>query len=35
MVKAFEDKTGDDYAAQGGKYRNATGADIDIVKSQA
>ncbi|WP_432790438.1 GNAT family N-acetyltransferase [Brevibacterium sp. K11IcPPYGO002] len=25
-------ETGDDYAAQGGKFRNATGADFDIVE---
>ena len=31
FVKKLQE-TGDDYAAQGGKYRNATGADIDIVK---
>ena len=34
FVKKLQE-TGDDYAAQGGKYRNATGADIDIVKRQA
>jgi predicted GNAT family acetyltransferase len=28
-------ETGDDYAAQGGKFRNATGADFDIVKRRA
>ncbi|MDN5586018.1 MAG: GNAT family N-acetyltransferase [Brevibacterium aurantiacum] len=28
-------EAGDDYAAQGGKFRNATGADFDIVKRQA
>ena len=34
FVKKLQE-TGDDYAAQGGKFRNATGADIDIVKRQA
>ncbi len=34
FVKKLKE-TGDDYAAQGGKFRNATGADIDIVKRQA
>ncbi|WP_152345965.1 GNAT family N-acetyltransferase [Brevibacterium sp. CFH 10365] len=33
FVKKLKE-TGDDYAAQGGKFRNATGADIDIVKRQ-
>jgi hypothetical protein len=28
-------ETGEDYAAQGGKFRKATGDDIDIVKRQA
>ena len=28
-------ETGDDYLAQGGLFRKATGADIDIVKRQA
>ncbi|MDN5586666.1 MAG: GNAT family N-acetyltransferase [Brevibacterium sp.] len=27
--------TGDDYLEQGGKFRKATGADIDIVKREA
>ncbi|MCU4298621.1 N-acetyltransferase [Brevibacterium permense] len=34
FVKKLKE-SGDDYAAQGGKFRNATGADIDIVKRQA
>ncbi|MGR6090424.1 GNAT family N-acetyltransferase [Brevibacterium sp. CSND-B09] len=34
FVKKLQE-TGDDYIAQGGKFRNATGADIDIVKRQA
>ncbi|WP_210604167.1 GNAT family N-acetyltransferase [Brevibacterium oceani] len=34
FVKKLQE-TGDDYTAQGGKFRNATGADIDIVKRQA
>lgn len=34
FVKKLKE-TGDDYIAQGGKFRNATGADIDIVKRQA
>ena len=34
FVKKLKE-TGDDYAAQGGKFRNATGTDIDIVKRQA
>lgn len=34
FVKKLQE-TGDDYAALGGKFRNATGADIDIVKRQA
>ncbi|WP_062239781.1 GNAT family N-acetyltransferase [Brevibacterium epidermidis] len=34
FVKKLQE-TGDDYAAQGGRFRNATGADIDIVKRQA
>ncbi|UVI36368.1 GNAT family N-acetyltransferase [Brevibacterium spongiae] len=29
------DETGEDYAAQGGKFRKATGADMDIIKRQA
>lgn len=33
FVKKLQE-TGDDYTAQGGKFRNATGADMDIVKSQ-
>ena len=28
-------QTGDDYQAEGGRFRNATGADFDIVKKQA
>ena len=34
FVKKLQE-AGDDYIAQGGKFRNATGADIDIVKRQA
>lgn len=34
FVKKLQE-TGDDYTAQGGKFRNATGADIDIAKRQA
>lgn len=34
FVKKLADK-GDDYLAQGGKFRKATGADIDIVKREA
>ena len=34
FVKKLQE-TGDDYAAQGGKHRSATGADLDIVKRQA
>ncbi|TNM53585.1 GNAT family N-acetyltransferase [Brevibacterium sediminis] len=34
FVKKLQE-AGDDYAAQGGRFRNATGADIDIVKRQA
>ena len=34
FVKKLQE-TGDEYIAQGGKFRNATGADIDIVKRQA
>ncbi len=34
FVKKLQE-SGDDYAAQGGKFRNATGADFDIVKRQA
>lgn len=28
-------ETGDDYAAEGGKYRSATGADLAIVEEQS
>ena len=34
FVKKLQE-TGDEYIALGGKFRNATGADIDIVKRQA
>ena len=34
FVKKLND-TGDDYQAEGGRVRKATGADIDIVKKQA
>lgn len=34
FVKKLKD-TGDDYQAEGGRVRNATGADIDIVKKHA
>lgn len=34
FVKKLAD-TGDDYRAQGGKFRKATGADIDLVKREA
>lgn len=34
FVKKLAD-TGDDYLAQGGKFRKATGADIDFVKREA
>ncbi|WP_420096697.1 GNAT family N-acetyltransferase [Brevibacterium sediminis] len=34
FVKKLQE-AGDDYIAQGGKFRNATGADVDIVKRQA
>lgn len=29
------DEDGDDYVAEGGKFRKATGADIDLVKREA
>ena len=32
FVKKLKD-TGDDYQAQGGRFRTATGADFDIVKT--
>lgn len=32
FVKKLKD-TGDDYQAQGGRFRTATGADLDIVKT--
>ncbi|GAA1948193.1 GNAT family N-acetyltransferase [Brevibacterium antiquum] len=28
-------ETGDDYVAEGGRFRKATGADIDLVKREA
>ncbi|HCG56887.1 MAG: N-acetyltransferase [Brevibacterium sp.] len=34
FVKKLAD-TGDDYLAQGGRFRKATGADIDLVKREA
>ncbi|WP_181274009.1 GNAT family N-acetyltransferase [Brevibacterium oceani] len=34
FVKKLQE-TGDDYAAQGGRFRSATGEDFDIVKRQA
>ncbi|WP_209374023.1 GNAT family N-acetyltransferase [Brevibacterium renqingii] len=34
FVKKLQ-QTGDDYQAEGGRFRNATGADFDIVKKQA
>lgn len=34
FVKKLND-TGDDYQAEGGRFRKATGADIDIVKRHA
>lgn len=34
FVKKLGD-TGDDYLAEGGKFRKATGADIDLVKREA
>ena len=34
FVKKLQ-QTGDDYQAEGGRFRNATAADFDIVKKQA
>ncbi|MGO1177228.1 MAG: GNAT family N-acetyltransferase [Brevibacterium aurantiacum] len=33
FVKKLKE-TGDDYQAEGGRFRNATGADFDIVKTE-